>query len=78
VVLRQIALLALSGRDAEALRTLRAAIRVYPQWTREWIPTLERLAHERPARFSGLLDLARAQLGESRRRETFAPLPGKR
>ncbi|TMG76851.1 MAG: hypothetical protein E6H75_07490 [Betaproteobacteria bacterium] len=66
VVLRQIALLALSGSNAEAMRTLRAAIRVYPQWTRQWLPTLEKLALERPARFSGLLGLARAQLGESR------------
>ena len=63
VVLRQVALLALSGRDADAVRTLRAATTVYPQWTREWLPTLEKLAADRPARFSGLLDLARAQLG---------------
>jgi len=63
VVLRQVALLALSGRDADARRTLRAAATVYPQWTREWLPTLEKLAGDRPARFSGLLDLARAQLG---------------
>ncbi len=66
VVLRQVALLALSGRDADAVRTLRAATTVYPQWTRKWLPTLERLAGERPARFSGLLDLARARLGEGR------------
>ncbi len=64
VVLRQVALLALSGRDAEAVRTLRAAIRVYPQWTRKWLTTLEKLARDRPDRFSGLLDLARAQLGD--------------
>ena len=63
VVLRQVALLALSGRDAEAARALRAAATVYPQWTREWLPMLEKLAADRPARFSGLLDLARAQLG---------------
>src|SRR6266513_765239 len=63
VVLRQVALLALSGRDADAARALRAAATVYPQWTREWLPTLEKLAADRPARFSGLLDLARAQLG---------------
>ena len=64
VVLRQIALLALSGRDAEALRTLRAAIRVYPEWTRRWLPTLEKLARDRPARFTGLLGLARGALGD--------------
>jgi len=46
---------------------LRAAIKVYPQWTRKWLPILEKLAGDRPARFSGLLDLARAQLGENRR-----------
>jgi O-antigen ligase/polysaccharide polymerase Wzy-like membrane protein len=63
VVLRQVALLALSGRDAEAARALRAAATVYPQWTRKWLPTLEKLAADRPAQFSGLLDLARAQLG---------------
>ena len=62
VVLRQVALLALSGRDAEAGRALRAAAIVYPRWTREWLPTLEKLAAERPARFSALLVLARAQL----------------
>ena len=66
VVLRQVALLALSGRDADAVRTLRAATTVYPQWTREWLPTLEKLASDRPARFSGLLDLARAQLRDGR------------
>jgi len=66
VVLRQVALLALSGRDADARRTLRAAATLYPQWTREWLPTLEKLAGERPARFSGLLDLARARLGDAR------------
>jgi O-antigen ligase len=67
VVLRQVALLALSGRDAGAVRTLRAAIRVYPQWTRKWLPTLEKLTRDRPARFSGLLDLARVQLGDGSR-----------
>ncbi len=67
VVLRQIALLALSGRDVEAMRTLRAAIRVYPEWTRQWLPTLEKLARDRPALFAGLLGFARAQLGEDRR-----------
>ncbi len=66
VVLRQVALLALSGRDADAARTLRAAIRVYPQWTLKWLPTLEKLARDRPSRFSGLLDLARVQLGDRR------------
>jgi len=67
VVLRQAALLALSGNDAEAARTLRAAIRVYPQATRQWLPTLEKLARDQPARFSGLLDFARVQLREDRR-----------
>jgi len=66
VVLRQVALLALSGRDAEAVRALRAAATVYPQWTRQWLPTLEKLAADRPARFSGLLELARAQLAGGR------------
>ena len=66
VVLRQVALLALSGRDSDARRTLRAAATLYPQWTREWLPTLEKLAGDRPARFSGLLDLARARLGDGR------------
>ena len=66
VVLRQVALLALSGLDADAVRTLRAATTVYPQRTREWLPTLEKLAGARPARFSGLLGLARAQLGDGR------------
>jgi len=66
VVLRQVALLALSGRDDDARRTLRAAATLYPQWTREWLPTLEKLAGDRPARFSGLLDLARARLGDGR------------
>ncbi len=64
VVLRQIALLALSGREAEAMRTLRAAIRVYPDRTRQWLPTLEKLARDRPALFTGLLGLARGGLGE--------------
>jgi O-antigen ligase len=67
VVLRQVALLALSGRDADAERTLRAAVKLYPEWTRKWLPALEKLARDRPARFSGLLDLARAQLGEGGR-----------
>ena len=64
VVLRQIALLALSGRDAEAMRTLRAAIRVYPEQTRQWLPTLEKLARDRPAVFTGLLGFARGGLRE--------------
>lgn len=67
VVLRQAALLALSGSDAEAARTLRAAIRVYPESTRQWLPTLEKLARDQPARFSGLADFARAQLRRDRR-----------
>jgi O-antigen ligase len=75
---RQIVLLALAGRDDEAARTLRAAVRVYPEWTRKWLRTLERLAHERPARLGGLLASARAQLGGAKRDPAFAPLPGKR
>jgi O-antigen ligase len=78
VVHRQIALLALAGRDAEAARELRAAARVYPEWTERWLPTLERLASERPARFAGLLASARADLAAGERAPTFAPLPGKR
>jgi len=78
VVHRQIALLALAGRDAEAARELRAAARVYPEWTERWLPTLERLASERPARFAGLLASARADLAAGERARTFAPLPGKR
>jgi len=64
VVLRQIALLALSGEDREAARVLRGAARVYPQWTFQWLPELQDLARRRPERFSGLLELARAQLAE--------------
>jgi hypothetical protein len=78
VVHRQIVLLALAGRDGEAARTLRAAVRVYPEWTRKWLRTLERLAHDRPARLVGLLASARSQLGEAKRGPEFAPLPGKR
>jgi len=75
---RQIVLLALAGRDGEAARTLRAAVRVYPEWTRKWLRTLERFAHDRPERLGGLLASARAQLGEGKRDPEFAPLPGKR
>jgi O-antigen ligase len=64
VVLRQVVLLALYGSDTEAVRLLRAAIRVYPQWTRQWLPTLEKLARDRPAAFAALLGLARSGLGE--------------
>lgn len=78
VVLRQVALLALSGQDAQAARTLRGAARVYPQWTRRWLPELRALAQRRPERFSGLLESARAQVGENGRGEAFAPLPGTR
>jgi hypothetical protein len=78
VVHRQIVLLALAGRDAEAARTLRAAVRVYPEWTRKWLPKLEGLAREQPARFAGLLASARAQLGQAEPDRAFAPLPGKR
>jgi len=67
VVLRQVALLALSGRDAEALRALRAAIQVYPERTAQWLPALEELARERPDRFSGLLDFVRGRLNDGRR-----------
>ena len=67
VALRQVALLALSGRDAEAMRMLRAAIQVYPERTAQWLPALEELARERPARFSGLLGFVRGRLGQERR-----------
>jgi hypothetical protein len=78
MVHRQIVLLAIAGRDAEAARMLRAAVMVYPEWTREWLPKLEALARERPAVFAALLASARAQLGESKGDPGFAPLPGKR
>jgi hypothetical protein len=78
VVHRQIVLLALADRGGEAARTLRGAVRVYPEWTRKWLPTLERLAQVRPARLAGLLTSARAQLGEIPRDSEFAPLPGTR
>jgi len=44
----RIVLLALAGRDSEAARMLRAAVRVYPEWTREWLPQLEAFARARP------------------------------
>ncbi|HEY6241869.1 MAG TPA: Wzy polymerase domain-containing protein [Burkholderiales bacterium] len=75
---RQIVLLALAGRDGDAARTLRGAVRVYPDGTRNWLPRLEGLARERPERFAGLLASARAQLGEAKHDAEFAPLPGKR
>lgn len=78
VVLRQVALLALSGQDAQAARTLRGAARVYPRQTRKWLPELGALAQRRPERFSRLLELVRAQVGENGRGEAFAPLPGTR
>lgn len=78
VVHRQIALLALAGRDAEAARDLRAAVRVYPKWTAEWLPTLEQLARDRPERFAGLLAAARSDLAAAERGQAFAPLAGKR
>jgi len=78
VVHRQIVLLAFAGRDAEATRMLRAAITVYPEWTRKWLATLEQFARDRPERFAGLLASARAQLGQAERGREFAPLPGKR
>jgi O-antigen ligase len=65
VALRQVALLAMSGRDYEAARILRGAARVYPEWVRRWLPELEELARGRPERFSALLALARAQLAEA-------------
>ena len=76
VVHRQIVLLALAGRDAEADRTLRAAAAIYPEWTRKWLVTLERFAHDRPERFADLLASARARLAGQD--PAFAPLPGKR
>src|SRR5258706_476922 len=75
---RQIVLLAIAGRDAEAARMLRAAVRVYPEWTREWLPQLEAFARARPERFAELLASARAQLGQAEPERAFAPLPGKR
>jgi len=65
VVLRQVALLALSGQREEAARLLRGAARVYPSWTRQWLPELQALARRWPGRFSGLTELARAQLAEN-------------
>lgn len=65
VVLRQIALLALSGRDAEATRVLRGAARVYPDRVRQWLPVLEQMARDHHGSFSDLLAVARTQLGES-------------
>jgi O-antigen ligase len=76
VVHRQIVLLALAGRGDEAARTLRGAVRVYPEFTRYWLPKLDELARKQPARFAGLLASARAQLGGAD--AEFAPLPGKR
>ena len=78
VVYRQIVLLALAGHGDEAARTLRGAVRAYPQFTRSWLPKLGELARERPARFAGLLASARAQLGGAKPDPEFAPLPGKR
>src|SRR5258708_3090114 len=78
MVHRQIVLLALAGRDSEAARMLRAAVRVYPGWTREWLPQLEVFARARPGRFAGLLASARAQFGQAEPERAFAPLPGKR
>src|SRR5260221_785250 len=75
---RQIVLLAIAGRDAEAARMLRAAVRVYPEWTREWLPQLASFARDRPERFADLLASARAQLGQAEPERAFAPLPGKR
>jgi len=78
MVHRQIVLLALAGRDAEAARVLRAAVIVYPEWTGKWLPQLEALARARPERFADLLVSARAQLGQAEPERAFAPLPGKR
>ncbi len=78
VVDRQIVLLALAGRDGDAARVLRSLARVYPQWMKVWLPTLERFAKEHPERFSGLLASARADLDAAERGQAFAPLPGKR
>src|SRR5712671_2212503 len=78
MVYRQIVLLALADRGSEAARVLRAAVRVYPEWTREWLPRLEAIARTRPERFAGLLASARAQLGQAEPERAFAPLPGKR
>jgi len=76
VVHRQIVLLALAGRDEDASRLLRAAVRVHPTWTADWLPVLERLARDRPERFAPLLAAARSGLAEQGK--AFAPLAGKR
>ena len=65
VVLRQVALLALSGRESEAARVLRGAARVYPDPVRQWLPVLEQLSRDRPEIFSPLLALARVELAKS-------------
>ena len=78
VMYRQMVMLRLAGREEEATRVLRAAARVYPEWTPDWLPGLERLAQKDPARFSGLLAAARAQIGETSPGRMFAPLTGKR
>jgi len=66
VVLRQVALLALAGREGEAIRTLRGAMRVYPERSARWLPILEKLARDRPDRFSGLLNAVQAKRLEVR------------
>jgi len=78
VVERQIELLALAGRDAEAARMLRAAARIYPEWAASMLPALERLARERPDRFAPLLASARADLAAVEQGRAFAPWTGKR
>jgi hypothetical protein len=78
MVHRQIVLLALAGRDSEAAQVLRAAVRVYPEWTRKWLPQLEAFARARPERFADLLASARAQLDQAEPERAFAPLSGKR
>jgi len=65
VLLRQVALLALSGRETEAARVLRGAARVYPDPVRQWLPVLEQLSRDRPGTFSALLALARVELAKS-------------
>jgi hypothetical protein len=78
VVERQIELLALAGRVEEAARMLRAAARIYPEWTASLLPVLERLARERPERFAPLLASARADLAAVEQGRAFAPWAGKR
>jgi len=46
------ATLALAGRDAEAARDLRAAVRVYPKWTQNGSRPWSSLPENRPEPFA--------------------------